>query len=238
MRLFHTANWILRSLPIVTVLVCCSLAIAADSPDAKPTADAKDDGFVSLFDGKSLTGWVGLKKEHYTVSDGLLICNTGHHDNLYTEKEYSDFDFRFDFKLSAGANNGIGIRAPREGDAAYVGMELQLLDDTADMYKGIKDYQHCSSVYGVVPAKTGHLKTLGEWNSEEVIAKGRHITITLNGATVVDADLDEASKNGTVDHHEHPGLKRESGHVGFLGHDSRVEFRNISIKDLTEPKKK
>jgi hypothetical protein len=84
--------------------------------------------------------------------------------NLYTKDEYSDFIFRFEFQLTPGANNGLGIRTPLEGDAAYVGMELQILDNEADVYKNLQKYQYHGSVYGVIPAKRGYLKPTGEWN--------------------------------------------------------------------------
>jgi hypothetical protein len=122
---------------------------------------------------------------------------------------------------------------PATGNAAYAGMELQILDDASPRYTGwLRDYQHHGSIYGVVPAKTGHLKPVGEWNYQEVTAKGKQITIKLNGTTIVDADIEEASKNGTVDGRDHPGLKREKGHIGFCGHGDQVEFRNIRIKSL------
>ena len=120
------------------------------------------------------------------------------------------------------------------GDVAYVGMELQIIDDTADVYANLQPYQYHGSVYGVVPAERGHLKPVGEWNQQEVTCEGRHVKVVLNGATIVDADLDEAAEGGTMDHKEHPGLKRETGHIGFLGHGARVEFREISIKPLDD----
>ncbi len=185
------------------------------------------DEFVNLFNGHDLTGWVGDTKG-YIVEDGKIVCKPG--GNLYTEKEYSDFTLRFEFKLTPGANNGLGIRTSRDGDAAYQGMELQILDNSADKYKDLKPYQYHGSIYGVVPAKRGFQKPVGQWNSQKVIAKGNHITVILNGETIVDADLDEASKDGTMDGRQHPGLKRPTGHIGFLGHGSVVEFRNIRIK--------
>ncbi|NPU97973.1 MAG: DUF1080 domain-containing protein [Candidatus Omnitrophica bacterium] len=188
-----------------------------------------EEGFVSLFNGQDLTGWVGDTKG-YLVEDGKIICKPG--GNLYTEKEYRDFAFRFEFKLTPGANNGLGIRAPLEGDAAYVGMEIQIIDNTSPIYKDIFPWQAHGSVYGTVPAKRGYLNPVGEWNQEEVIAKGKQITVILNGVTIVDADIEKASANGTIDGHDHPGLKNEKGHIGFLGHGSVVEFRNIRIKEL------
>ena len=92
---------------------------------------ADEAGFRSLFDGKSLTGWklVGGHGPGYVVEDGKIVCPAAGGGNLFTEKEYRNFAFRFEFRLTAGANNGVGIRAPYEGDAAYQGMEIQILDD-------------------------------------------------------------------------------------------------------------
>lgn len=191
-----------------------------------------EEDFVPLFNGKDLAGWIG-DKEGYGVEDGKIVVNPDRGSgNLYTEKEYDDFILRFQFKLTPGANNGLGIRAPLEGDAAYSGMELQILDNTAEKYKDLAPYQYHGSIYGVVPARRGHLKQVGEWNEQEVIADGRRITVRLNGATIVNADIDAAGTPQTMDGRDHPGLKREKGHIGFLGHGSRVEFRNIRIKEL------
>ncbi len=140
--------------------------------------------------------------------------------------------YRFEFLLTPGANNGIGIRAPLEGDAAYVGMEIQVLDNEADKYKALEKYQYHGSVYGVIPAKRGYLKATRQWNTEEISIKGSAIKVTLNGVVILEGDIAEASKNGTIDHKEHPGLLRTIGHIGFLGHGDVVKFRNIRIKSL------
>lgn len=195
-------------------------------PPKPPKPDAE--GFIPIFNGKDLTGWVGHLGA-YKVEDGRLI---GGGNLWYKLREFGDFILRFDVKLTAGANSGIAIRAPLMSRAAYQGMEIQVLDNTAEKYKKLRPYQYHGSVYGVVPAKRGHLKPVGEWNSEEIIAKGRHIKVVLNGVTIVDADLDEATENGTADGKSHPGLKRDRGYIGIVGHGSHVEFRNIRVKPL------
>ncbi|WP_347838984.1 family 16 glycoside hydrolase [uncultured Draconibacterium sp.] len=194
-----------------------------------------DEGFVSLFNGKNLDGWQGNKTDYY-AQNGELVVNPkmGGHGNLFTEKEYSDFVFRFEFKLTPGANNGLGIRTPLEGDAAYVGMELQILDNTAPIYARLKDYQYHGSVYGTIAAKRGFQQPVGEWNKQEVIVKGTKIKVTLNDEVILDDDIAEARENGTRDGREHPGLQRNKGYIGFLGHGSELFFRNIRIKDLSE----
>ncbi len=199
------------------------------------TEEEINDGFISLFNGKNLNGWQGNTTDYY-AENGELVVNPkrGGHGNLFTEKEYSDFIFRFDFQLTPGANNGLGIRAPLEGDAAYVGMELQILDNTAPIYANLHEYQYHGSVYGVIPAKRGFLNPVGEWNSEEVIVQGSKVKVILNGETIVDGDIKEASKNGTIDGNDHPGLKREKGYIGFLGHGSELKFKNIRIKNLSK----
>jgi hypothetical protein len=193
----------------------------------------KAEGFNLLFNGKDLNNWQGDKID-YTVEDGMIVVSPkeGGHGNMYTDKEYSDFIIRFEFQLTAGANNGLGIHTPLEGDAAYVGKEIQILDNTADIYKDLQPYQYHGSVYGVIPAKREFQKPLGEWNSEEVRVKGDDIKVTLNGTVIVDGNMKEASKNGTADHKDHPGLQRHKGYIGFLGHGSDLKFRNIRIKEL------
>ncbi|NMC19804.1 MAG: DUF1080 domain-containing protein [Thermogutta sp.] len=195
------------------------------------TPEEKEQGFVCLFDGASLDQWQGDTKG-YVIEDGVLVCKPG--GNLYTKSEYGDFVFRFEFKLAPNANNGVGIRTPMGCDAAYCGMEIQILDDTGENYRDkLQPYQYHGSIYGVVPAKRGHLKPVGEWNSEEIFCQGRHVRVTLNGTVIVDADLDKVEP---MDHRDHPGLARESGYIGFLGHGTRVEFRKIRIKDLSAKK--
>jgi len=197
-----------------------------------PPAAHDEAGFIPLFDGETLNGWIG-SVDGYTVEDGAIVCIPNKGGNLYTAKEYSDFVLRLEFKLTPGANNGIGLRAPLEGDAAYVGLECQILDDTAPQYAGrLKNYQYHGSIYGILPAKTGHLKPVGEWNTQEIRLEGRNVKVTLNGVVIVEGNLDDASTPKTIDGRDHPGLARTSGHIGFLGHGSKVWFRNIRIKPL------
>jgi hypothetical protein len=207
-------------------------------PRPEPYRVSKDEeqaGFIPLFNGIDMTGWSGNTTD-YTAIDGMIVCKPSDHGsgNLYTAREYSDFILRFEFQLTPGANNGLGIRTPREGDAAYVGMELQILDNEADIYKNLQPYQYHGSVYGVIPAKRGFLKPVGEWNYQEVQAIGNKIKVTLNGEVILEGDIAKASKNGTktMDKNPHPGLLNKSGYIGFLGHGSPLQFRNLRIKDL------
>lgn len=202
----------------------------------KLSKQEEKEGYKVLFDGTNMHEWQG-NMQGYIIEDGVMVVHPqkglrGSERNLYTKNEYDNFVFRFEFQLTPGANNGLGIRTPTEGDAAYVGMELQILDNEAPIYAKLQKYQYHGSVYGVIPAKRGFLKPTGEWNYQEVVANGDNIKVTLNGEVIVDGNIREAAKNGTMDKREHPGLFNKKGHIGFLGHGSVVKFRNIRIKEL------
>ncbi len=204
-----------------------------DPVAATPLSAAEQkEGFESLFDGTNLDKWIG-NKTGYALEDGVIVTHPElGGGNIYTAEEFGDFEYRFEFQLTPGANNGLGIRTPTTGDAAYVGMELQILDNDAPVYANLKPYQYHGSVYGVIPAKRGFLKPTGEWNEQVVIAKGNKIKVVLNGQVIMDGDIQKAAENGTADGNKHPGLLNKKGHIGFLGHGDVVRFRNIRIKRL------
>ena len=212
-------------LKIYTVLVCLLVATGCGVLH-------REQGFVKLFDGATLNGWtmVGGWGPGYGITNGILYCAKGTGGNFLTVKEYSNFVLRLNYRLTPGANNGVGIRAPYEGTPAYTGMEIQILDDTAPQYASLRPGQFNGSIYDVVPAKRRALRPLGDWNSEEIVADGPHIKVKLNGISIVDANLDEFSDPDLLK--KHPGLRRRSGHIGPLSHLDYVEFRNIRIKEL------
>ena len=181
----------------------------------EPTAEELRDGFASIFDGKTLDGWRGAT-DGYACEDGLLVCQKRGGGTLFTVKEFGDFVFRFDYRLEPGGNNGISVR----------GHEIQVLDDDAPQYKNIKPCQYHGSIYCTVPAKRGHTKPAGQWNSEEIMCQGSHWKVSVNGAVIVDVDLATVPGQEAL-------AKRTNGPLGFLGHGARVEFRNLRVKELT-----
>ncbi|WP_206293695.1 3-keto-disaccharide hydrolase [Humisphaera borealis] len=201
-------------------------------------------GYTQLFNGKDFTGWrYGITKgkdgkegenkagKGYQIREGGILYSTkSDGGNLYTAKEYGDFSFRFEFKLTANANNGIGIRAPLTGDSAYQGMEIQVLDDSGSAYTKLRPEQYHGSVYDVFAAKRGSQKPVGEWNTEEIHVQGTKVKVTVNGQVITDVDLATVTDEKVLK--KHPGLKNAKGHIGFLGHGAEVEFRNIRIKEL------
>jgi hypothetical protein len=186
-----------------------------------------------LFNGSDLTGWTLVKGQGpgYIVRDGVIVCPENGGGNLFTDKDYDNFVLKLDFKLSPGGNSGVGIRAPLSGDVAYSGMEIQVLDHDHAKYKSwLKPWQRTGAIYNVVPPDGDSLKPVGEWNEYEITANGPKITIVLNGKTLVDADLTTVKDPEILK--KHPGIQRTTGRIGFLGHNSHVEFRNIRVKPL------
>lgn len=208
---------------------------AAPKPVACDAAKEKADGFVVLFNGTDLDGWVGDTKGYkveQVAGAPAIVCQPGG-TNLYTKGEYADFEFRFEFQLTPGANNGVALRCPPQGDPAYAGFESQVLDNTAEQYKGLKEWQYHGSIYGIAPATATALRPVGEWNHETITMKGRSIKVELNGVVIVDIDLDKIAPDGkTVSGHKVDGLARAQGHIGFCGHGDRVAFRNLRVKSL------
>lgn len=219
-----------------TLLASLLLGLLIVGPTVSVSAAETEEGFVSIFNGKNFDGWVGNTKG-YKVEEGSIVCDpTAGGGNIYTDKEYANFVMRFEFKLPPGANNGLGIRAPLSGNSAYNGYELQILDNTAKKYETLKPYQYHGSLYGLAAAKRGHLKPVGEWNEQEVTVDGDLVKVVLNGTEILNVDLEEIRNKPTLDGSDHPGLKRSTGHIGFLGHGDKVEFRNLRVKSLPEKK--
>lgn len=222
------------------------------TPVFELSAEEAAEGFEVLFDGRSLHKWTGNTTNYVPLNGTIdVTAQYGGSGNLYTKKEYSDFVLRFEFRfIREGVNNGIGIRTPMGVDAAFEGMEIQILDHDAPIYKDIKNYQQHGSVYGVIAAKRVKFPPLGDWNVEEIRAVGDRITVTVNGEVILDGDIRQAcqghnvapdgGKNNpyTVDHKNHPGLFNASGHIGLLGHGAGIKFRNIRIKELPAAKTK
>lgn len=204
-----------------------------------------EEGFVWLFNGRNLDGWIGAK-DLFLVEDGDLVFKEGpnNYGNLMYHRPFTNFVARFSFKLVPNGNNGFAIRAAErtvrgaavvsgtdaKDDPAYNGMEIQILDNTGDRKQHLKAWQYHGSIYGVTAAQRGYLRPVGEWNDEEVVADGPNVTVTLNGHVILATSV----KDCTVfpDGKEHPGLANPSGYLGFLGHTMPVRIRDIRIREL------
>jgi hypothetical protein len=187
-------------------------------------------GYERVFNGRDWTGWKGPTGQ-YSIADGTIVCKPDQGGTIYTAREYADFSARLEVKVPPGANNGLAIRYPGEGDTAYVGMcELQVLDNDSPKYATLDPRQYHGSIYGMVAAHRGYLRPAGEWNFQEVTVKGSAIVVELNGTRIVDADVAKVTE--FMEAREHPGKDRRSGHFGFAGHNDPVAYRNVFVKEI------
>jgi len=188
-------------------------------------------GYERIFNGKNLDGWRG-PVDDYVIQDGAVMCRPGKGGTIYLPEELTDFQVRFEFQLPPGGNNGLAIRYPGEGNAAYGGMcELQVIDNTSEKYVGkIDDRQFHGSAYGMVAAHRGFLRPVGDWNYQEVTVRGPTIKVELNGTLILDADLSQVTD--FLDDRPHPGKDRTSGYFGLAGHNDPVKYRDIYLRNL------
>src|SRR5205823_59051 len=99
-----------------------------------------------------------------------------------------------------------------------------------EKYGRLDERQYHGSAYGMVAARRGYQRPVGEWNFQEVTVSGPKVKVELNGTVILDADLSKV--NEYMANSPHPGKERTSGFLGFAGHGDAVEFRNVSIKPL------
>jgi lysophospholipase L1-like esterase len=192
------------------------------------------DGAKALFNGVSLNGWeqVGGDKSCWFTAPGLLYTDGVEGGGwLSTKKEYGDFELSLEYLTPKGGNSGVFIRAPREGNPAFEGSEIQVLDDADEQYKDLQPYQYTGSVYSTCAPSKRVTKPAGEWQSMKIRCEGPRVQVWVNGEQVVDCNQDEAAKD-EAKLKEHPGLKRYKGYIGLQNHSSRLDYRNVFIKEL------
>ena len=179
---------------------------------------------------EGLADWqqIGGKQESWKFEDGVLYTAGGGGGWLSTTREYDNFKLELEFRVPPEGNSGVFLRAPQEGNPAYAGMEIQILDDYADRRAKLRPEQYTGSIYDVqAPSKRANKKA-GQWQKMIIVCDGPKVQVTLNGTKIIDTNL-----NNYPDKLEkHPGLKSTKGYIGLQDHGSRLDFRNIKITEL------
>lgn len=184
----------------------------------------------ALFNGKDLSGWqiIHGKAGTWKVENEVLYTEGEGGGWISTTREFENFKLALDFRVPPDGNSGVFLRAPHEGDPAYTGMEVQVLDDYAVKYAQLKPWQYCGSVYAVQAPSERSSKPANEWQHYAIVCNGPRVQVTLNGKPIVDANLIEHMDKEK----SHPGLKRRGGFIGLQNHSTRVEYRKISLVEL------
>lgn len=195
----------------------------------------RGEGWRDLFNGKDLTGWeeVGGKGNAWGVENGLLYTTGAEGGGwLSTTEEYGDFEFEAEFRVPENGNSGIFIRAPRTGNPAFEGSEIQVLDDYGSEYHApnheIEPYQYTGSLYSTAAPSRRVSLPAGTWQKMAIKCQGTMVTVKLNGFEIINDDMSKHPEKLK----DHPGLARTSGYLGLQNHGARVDYRNIRLRVL------
>ncbi len=197
-----------------------------------------DDGFTNLFDGETLNGWTNAAgkpvEEGGWVAEGGILHRAGKSGDLYSAKEYGDFEFRWDWKISEKGNSGVKYRVTKYGNQ-NLGLEYQVLDPKhAD---GAKPSHRAGALYDLFASSDESVvKPVGEWNSSRIVIVGGHFQHYLNDKLVVDvtvgSDEWKAAHAASKFKSHSDFAANASGRLFFQDHGDEVWYRNISIKEL------
>jgi len=195
-----------------------------------------------LFDGESVEHWRAYRRDTFpqkswTVeNEALRAIGSGDRADLITKKKYEDFELELEWKMSPGGNSGIIYRVAEDFERAWhTGPEIQLLDD--DKHKDGKDAAtSAGALYALIAPTNKNLHPTGHWNQMRVVARGDHVEHWLNGAKVVEYELDSPALNALIAKSkfvDKPRFTKErNGHIALQHHGADVWFRNIRIRQL------
>lgn len=193
---------------------------------------------VSLFDGKTFAGWTGQDGRPpgagWTIVDGVLQLD-GEGGNLFSEKEYSDFDLEWEWKIAEGGNNGVKYWVTKVGGKEWLGIEYQMLDDNKhpDAKNGAK--RLTASFYDIqAPAVKTPVKAPGEWNESRIVSKDGKLQHWINGVLVGEADTNSAEWKAKVAESKFKnkeGFAPGKGRLMITDHKDKTWYRNIRITE-------
>jgi hypothetical protein len=234
---------------VVLGLVLSFAASASAAPPASKDGLSRAErrqGFVSLFDGRTLQGWHGYRKQGqpiqgWEVIDGAIV-RTGAGGDLVSDRSYGDFELRIDWKISPGGNSGIFYRGDEstggesEAEIYHTAIEYQVLDnDRHPDGKNGRD-RWASALYGLYAPDKIATRPVGEWNQTRIVVRGNHVEHWLNGEKVVDCEIgspDWKARVAASKFKEWPSFATlRSGVIGLQEHGDAVSYRNIRIRVL------
>ncbi len=185
-----------------------------------------DDGFVPMFDGKTLQGW--KTTGNWVVEPGGVVAlhprpgESGwkrYDAYLTTTRKYRDFIIDLEFKIAKQGNSGVFLRVGDTSDHVESGFEVQILDTHGKPNPGHHD---CGGVIRAAAPSKNMAKPAGEWNHYTITCRGRRVVVVMNGTQIIDLDLDKTSLKD----------RPNEGYIAFQDEAKRVWYRNVRIKEL------
>jgi hypothetical protein len=189
-----------------SLLITAALLQAANTLTEKEIAE----GWVLLYDGKSLDNWNKIGGAPWRVAgDGDMLALRGGDDGwIMHPREFKDFVLKFEFQFPEGGRSAIFLRASAEGDPRGTGYAVEINNNDPKYATG--------SLAGIAAARPAAPEP-NKWHTFEIQAAGDRIQVKLDGQSILD----------------HRSSKSASGHIGFQYYkDRKIEFRNIRVKPL------
>jgi len=224
------ARVLVCSLAVIVAVsfAACAAGQAASAPASYQVSPAElAQGFVPLFNGADLGGWQVMGAPSWSVKDGVIECSGAGGGWLRSSGQYRDFVLRLEYKVSQGANSGIFLRAKLEGDPAFTGMEVQVLDDYGEQ----PDKHSNGSLYDAVAPAVNPSKPAGEWNQAEITCWGNQLTVYENGQKLYSIDLFDPALNAPQSEERKFPNRAPAGYIGMQNHGSKLCFRSIRISE-------
>ena len=249
------AKIVIILLAIVILTGCANLQ--TQKPNTLTNKEIQQ-GWMLLFDGKSINQWRGRGKDHLTpknwkIKQGLLTIEEidknkkGHAGDIITKKRYGNFELKLDYKITEGSNTGIKYFVS-ENLAGYegipLGLEYQIIDDAPwlNAEKPIKQSHTVASLYDMIASQNKRVNPPGQWNHVRIFSKDSHVEHWLNGIKVVEFQRGSEEFKALVAKSKYArfkgfGLVKKGNillqdHFGTPGHPSKVCFKNIKIREL------
>ncbi|MFG0328069.1 MAG: DUF1080 domain-containing protein [Phycisphaerales bacterium JB037] len=227
-------NALCASFAVSSVLLGSSpaaLAVRVHQPEASAQPEA-DRGWEPLFNGRDLTGWTTAgDPQAWGVENGEIVTvKPGQGWWLRTERMFRDFDLELEFFLPEGANSGIGLRGSSNGDPAFTGLEVQILDTHGEE----PGFGNCGAVYNAIPPASMAVHEPGNWNSYRIRLVGDTLDVWLNGEKIHDAQrLDDRGYFRSPEQTLPLNARLTTGYISIQDHGHACRFRNIRIRDLS-----
>jgi len=196
-------------------------------------------GWRPLFDGKTLSGWRGYKRQEapagWKVQDGMLV-RLGEGGDIVTTDEFDDFELALEWKISEGGNSGIFYRALENTESIWHNApEYQVLDNTRHQ-DGKNLMTSAGACYALYPPAKDATKPVGEWNETRIVAKGTHVEHWMNGTKLLEYEIgsgDWKTRVAASKFKVYPGFSEQpKGRIGLQNHGDVVWYRNIRIREL------
>lgn len=210
------------SYPMPLSAFVCLLMLASAAPD--------EEGFVPLSGGEDLAGWTVMGADSWRAEGGELVCSGEGTGWLRSDRLYSDFTLRFEYRIGKGGNSGVWLRAPLRGRQSAVGFEFQILGDRATS----PNRDSNGSLYNVVAPRLDPARAPGEWNEAEVRCLGSRVRVELNGEELYDVDLADPALQEVLPEGMRPADRNLRGFLGLTNHGAEVHFRNLRIREEPE----